>query len=138
MPEFYIREQFGRAPEKVFKRVGFSGDHSRTIALVEAGAFQMGAVNYKVWGNAVVRGLVDTTKVAVVWQTPVYADYQWTIRGGVDSRFGKGFKAKVTTALLGMSEQELLRSFPRHSFVPASNADYVPIEQVARSVGLID
>ena len=34
MPEFHIREVLG-APDKVFSRVGFSGDHSRTIALVQ-------------------------------------------------------------------------------------------------------
>src|SRR3982751_5434531 len=32
MPEFFIRQAFaGKAPEEVFSRVGFSGDHSRTI-----------------------------------------------------------------------------------------------------------
>ena len=33
MPEYYIRKTFGRSPQKVFKRVGFSGNHSRTVAL---------------------------------------------------------------------------------------------------------
>ena len=51
MPEFHVRSQFGKAPGKVFTRVGFSGDHSRTIALVQSGAYQVGAVNFKVWGK---------------------------------------------------------------------------------------
>ncbi len=46
MPEFYLRERFDAAPEEIFSRVGFSGDHSRTIAQVQAGAYQGGAVNY--------------------------------------------------------------------------------------------
>lgn len=138
MPEHYIREHFALAPKEVFRRVGFSGDHSRTIALVESGAFQAGAVNYKVWERAVAQGTVDTAKISVVWQTPAYPDYQWSIRGGVDQRFGNGFKSKVTKALLDMSEPALLEAFPRKSFVTASNADYAPIVDVAKSVGLID
>ncbi len=138
MPEFYVRKHFSSAPNDVFRRVGFSGDHSRTIALVESGAFQAGAVNYKVWEKAVAQGSVDTEKVAVVWKTPTYPDYQWTIRGDVDQRFGKGFTEKVTDALLEMSEPALLKAFPRKSFVPAHNDDYVPIVNVAKSVGLID
>ena len=49
MPEYFIREQFGRSPDELFSRVGFSGDHSKTIALVQSGSYQLGAVNFKVW-----------------------------------------------------------------------------------------
>jgi len=138
MPEFYLRKQYGVAPQEVFKRVGFSGDHSRTIALVQSGAFQVGAVNYKVWENAVQQGLVDEAMVKIIWETPTYSDYQWSIRGGTEQRFGTGFKQKVKTALLTMDDPELLRAFPRQSFVSATNADYEEIKQVAKSVGLID
>ena len=51
MPEFYIRENFKDVPENIFNRVGFSGDHSKTIQLVQSGAYEVGAVNYKVWKN---------------------------------------------------------------------------------------
>src|SRR5882757_5102707 len=34
MPEYFVRNAFGRGPDEVFARVGFSGDHSRTIQLV--------------------------------------------------------------------------------------------------------
>ncbi len=50
MPEFFIRQAFpGKTPEEVFERVGFSGDHSRTIQLVQSGAFAVGALDYSVW-----------------------------------------------------------------------------------------
>ena len=52
--EFYLRQQFSVAPETIFSRVGFSGDHSRTIAQVQAGAYQVGAVNYSVWESELV------------------------------------------------------------------------------------
>jgi phosphonate transport system substrate-binding protein len=138
MPEHHIREQFGKAPDEVFERVGFSGDHSRTIALVQSGAYEVGAVNFKVWENEQQAGNIDPAKVSVIWETPPYPDYQWTIRGDVDQVWGDGFKDRVTQALLNLKAPDLLASFPRQSFVPASNDDYAPILELGKSIGLID
>ncbi|MEK9765445.1 MAG: putative selenate ABC transporter substrate-binding protein [Thalassolituus sp.] len=136
MPEFHIRENMG-APEDVFERVGFSGDHSRTVTQVESGAFEVGAVNYSVYDNRVADGSTDPEKVKVIWTTPTYPDYQWTIRGDVDARYGEGFTQKVTDALLNMKDKDLLASFPRESFVPASNDDYAPIKATGEAIGLL-
>jgi len=138
MPEFYLREEFKAAPSDIFSRVGFSGDHSRTIAQVQSGAYQVGAVNFKVWDKELASGKIDTAKVSIIWTTPTYPDYQWTIRNDVDQRFGADFKALVRKTLLEMNDPDLLASFPRQSFIPASNADYAPIEDTARAIGLID
>ena len=138
MPEFYIRENFNNSPADSFKRVGFSGNHSRTIALVQTGAYQVGATNYKVWQREMKAGKIDPDKVSVIWKTPVYPDYQWTIRGDVNKEWGKGFKQKVQQALLEMKDPALLEAFPRSSFITASNDDYQPILNTARKIGLID
>lgn len=138
MPEFFIRDTFNAAPDELFSRVGFSGDHSRTIAQVQSGVYQVGAVNYSVWDTEVEEGKIDTNKVKVVWTTPTYPDYQWTIRGDVDARYGEGFKEKVRDVLLNMKDEDLLASFPRKSFVPASNDDYAPIERTGKAIGLFD
>lgn len=138
MPEFYIRQHLKKSPDDTFKTVGFSGNHSRTISLVESGAYQVGAVNYKVWETAVTDGKVDTTKVGRIWSTPSYPDYQWTIRGDVDRVWGKGFADRVQQALLNMNDRDLLASFPRSGFIPAKNADYQPILETAKKIGIID
>lgn len=138
MPEFHIRNQFDKAPDEVFSRVGFSGDHSKTIALVQSGAFEVGAVNFAVWERELKDGKIDPTKVSVIWRTPTYPDYQWSIRGDVDSRFGPAFIDKVRTALLDLDDPVLLESFPRSGFIPASNEDYEPIVKVGKDVGILD
>lgn len=138
MPEFHIRKAFGKTPNKVFKRVGFSGNHSRTIALVQSGAYEVGATNFKVWKREVKSGKVDTEKVRLIWKTPGYPDYNWTIRGDVDKKFGPNFSKKVKGALLSMSDPELLKSFPRSSFISAKNSDFAPIKETAKKLGLID
>jgi phosphonate transport system substrate-binding protein len=138
MPEFYLRQQFGAAPQDIFSRVGFSGDHSRTIAQVQAGAYQIGAVNFAVWESELAQGRIDQSKVRVIWTTPTYPDYQWTVRGDVDARHGDGFSQKLRQALLDMKDPQLLASFARQGFVPAGNDDYAPIEETARAIGLLD
>ena len=74
----------------------------------------------------------------MIWKTPGYPDYQWTIRGDVDQRWGAGFKEKVRQALLNMDDPDLLASFPRKGFIPASNDDFQPILDTARELKLVD
>ena len=138
MPEYHIREQFGKTPDEVFSKVGFSGNHSKTVALVQSGAYQVGATNFKVWKRELAEGKIDPNKLSIIWKTPGYPDYQWTIRGDVDQRWGAGFKEKVRQALLNMDDPDLLASFPRKGFIPATNADFQPILDTAREIKLID
>lgn len=138
MPEFYLRQATGKSPEQLFSRVGYSGDHSKTIELVQAGAWDLGVLNYSVWKNEVQAGKVDPQKVQVIWETPAYPDYQWTVRGDADATFGKGFTSKLQAALIAIKDPVLLGHFARSGFIKASNADYQPIEDVAKAIGLLD
>ncbi|HAB08357.1 MAG TPA: putative selenate ABC transporter substrate-binding protein [Alcanivorax sp.] len=138
MPEYYFRERFGAPPQELIDKVGFSGDHSRTLSLVESGAYATGALNYQVWDQALADGEIDTDKVQVIWETPAYPDYHWTVRGDLDERFGDGFSERVTEVLLAIDDPELLEAFPRSAFVPADNDDYQAIEDTAESIGLLD
>lgn len=137
MPEYYLRERFGAAPEQVFARVGFSGDHSRTLTLVASGAYQVGALNYAVWEQALAAGEIDTGAVQVIWTTPSYPDYQWSARGDLDQKFGVGFTARLQAALLAMKDPALLQSFARSGFIAADNGLYQPIEDTARALGIM-
>ena len=138
MPEFYIRDTFDEAPDSVFSRVGYSGNHTRTLRLVEAGTYEVGALNFQVWEKELANGNIDTDAVQVIWKTPAYPDYQWTIRGDVNETFGEGFKDRVTKALLELDDPALLESFPRSGFIPASNDDYEPIRKTAVNIGILD
>ena len=138
MPEFYLRETFNQSPEQLFEKVGFSGDHSATIALVQSGAYATGAVNYKVWERELEEGKIDTDKVQVIWETPGYPDYHWTVRGDLNDSFANGFTQRVTDALLAIDDPVLLNAFPREKFIPASNDDFAPIEETAKAIGLLD
>ena len=81
-------------------RPGFSGSHDATIALVQSGAYQAGALNGQVWDSRLKEGKVDTNKVVLLWRTPPYADYHWIAQGNLDQRFGAGFTSKLQQSLL--------------------------------------
>ncbi|MEI4472672.1 putative selenate ABC transporter substrate-binding protein [Frigidibacter sp. MR17.24] len=138
MPEYWIREKTGQAPSDLFSQVGYSGDHGQTLRLVASGAYDVGALNYTVYDKAVAENAPEVANTRVLWQTPSYPDYNWTIRGDVDARFGEGFADRVQAALVGMTDPALLDSFPRKAFVPASNDLYAPIEKTARDLDIID
>ncbi|WIV52430.1 putative selenate ABC transporter substrate-binding protein (plasmid) [Marivivens sp. LCG002] len=136
MPEFHIRQETGMAPDEFFSEVGFSGDHGQTLRLVSSGAYQVGALNFTVYDSAL--GTAEAENTTLLWKTPPYPDYNWTIRGDVDATFGEGFADKVQAALLGMTDADLLASFPRSAFIEATNALYTPIEDTARALDILE
>jgi phosphonate transport system substrate-binding protein len=138
MPEYFVRSAFGRGPEEVFSRVGFSGDHSRTIQLVQSGAYEVGALDFSVWELDRKAGKLDPAQVTVIWETPTFPDYQWTVRGDVEKVYGAGFKDKLATALLAINDPAILDQFARSKFIPAKNSDYGPIEEVGKVTNLLN
>lgn len=138
MPEYYIRQYAKQTPEQLFSRVGFSGDHSKTLELVQSGAYEVGAMDYSVWQSEVQAGKVDPAKVIVIWKTPAFQDYQWTVRGDADAAFGKGFTKKLQKALIAIKDPVLLGHFSRSGFTSADNRDYASIEATAKAIGLLD
>ena len=138
MPEYFITEQFKKSPNDIFKKVGFSGNHSKTIELVQSGAYEVGAVNYKVWKRELKSGKIDPSKVKIIYQTPGYPDYNFTARGDLDKQFGVGFTKKLQAAILNIKDEKILNAFPRTGFIAAKNTDFQAILDTARKLGLVD
>lgn len=139
MPRYFLGEA-GIDPDQDFAGPpNFSGSHDKTIALVEGGAFQAGAVNEAVWEERVAAGEVDTTKVRDFYTTPAYFDYHWTIRGDVDATYGAGATDAVTAAILGMGPDQaaVLDLFQTDRFVPTTNENYATIREVAEQLGIL-
>ena len=138
MPEFFIRENTGQGPADLFAEpVGFSGSHDKTVELVEAGQYQVGAVNYKVYDKRVASGDTDPETCRVIWKTPDYADYNWTARPGLDATFGAGFIDKLQGALVAITDPQLLAALPRNRLIPASNEEFEGIRAVAEELGML-
>ncbi len=138
MPEFFLREHTGKSPQEFFKKPPtFSGSHDKTVELVESGQIQTGAVNFKVYDQRVAEGKTDPEVCKIIWVSPEYADYNFTAHPEIDDVFGKGFTKKLQTALLGITDPELLSAFPREALIEAKNEDFAGIEKVARELGFL-
>ncbi len=142
MPRYFLT-QAGIDSEEDFNGLpNFSGSHDKTWKLVEAGAFQAGALNEAVWDRAVAQGNVDLGKVRVLQVTEPYFDYNWSLRPDLDRQFGNGFTRKLSLALLEMHQDAegtvVLGLFQTDRFIDTNNDNYRQIESVARGLGIVE
>ena len=142
MPQHFLA-QAGVTPKQFAGgQAGFSGSHDATIALVQSGSYQAGALSEPVWNVAVKNGKVDPTKVKMIWKTPPFGNYHWLVRPNLDQRFGKGFTTKLQQAMFGLTptserQKNILELFSAKRFIPAQESQYQPIEEVGRQLGKI-
>jgi phosphonate transport system substrate-binding protein len=141
MPQYYLM-QAGVKLEDFKGEPGFSGSHDKTIALVEAGTYDAGALNEQVWNSRLETGEIDLDKVQVIWRTPAYFDYHWVIRPDVNKRYGADFEEKIKAAFLKLDpnvpgQQEILDLFGANKFIVTKNDNYAQIEAVGREIGKI-
>jgi phosphonate transport system substrate-binding protein len=142
MPQYFMGQNGVTTEDLAGGAPGFSGSHDATVAVVQSGAYEVGALNEQVWKSNVEDGRVDPNKVSVIWRTPPYVDYHWVARPDLDERFGTGFTNKVQSALLQISPSTargatILELFGAAEFIPAQNSDYDMIEAVGRQLGKI-
>ena len=142
MPQHFLAKAGVTPSQFSGGRAGFSGSHDATIAVVQSGAYEAGALNEQVWTSAVKDGRVNTEQVRVIWRTPEYVDYHWVVRPKLDQRFGKGFTTRLQKAILGIQpttprQITILELFAAKRFIPAEASQYKPIEKVGRELGKI-
>ena len=142
MPQYFMAQNGVTTKDLAGGAPGFSGSHDATIAVVQSGAYEVGALSEQVWRSNVEAGRVDPSKVDVIWRTPPYVDYHWVARPDLDERFGTGFTEKVQSALLGLTPETergstILEMFGAETFIPAQNSSYAMIESVGRELGKI-
>lgn len=141
MPQYFL-QQAGLKLTDFKGEPGFSGDHDKTIKLVEAGTYDAGAVNESVWQKRVNSKEVDLNKVEVLWQTPAYYDYHWVINPEVKKRYGEDFVKKVQNAFIKLDpsvpeQKEILDLLQAKKFIPTQNSNYAQIEAIGREIGKI-
>ena len=142
MPQYFMGRNGVKTTDLAGGRPGFSGSHDATLALVQSGAYEAGALNEQVWQSNLKAGKVDTARVKVIWRTPPYADYHWLARPGLDKRFGEGFTNRIRQTLLNLTPEQprsavIMDLFGAKTFIPAEVSNYDRIEAVGRQLGKI-
>jgi len=137
MPRYYLLKK-GIDPEKSFKRMSFSGAHDATAKWVESGKVDAGALNEAVWTRLVREGKVDTSKVKVIWTTPSYYDYNWTVGKHIDA----ALREKIRDAFMALdydkpADKKIMDMQRAKSFIATYPENYQGIEKAAKSAGLL-
>lgn len=139
MPRHFLLTEHTIDPDTDFDGTPvFSGAHDATAKMVESGKVAAGAMNKQVWDRMVADGAIDTSKVAVIWETPPYVDYVWTARAAVPESVRKAF----ADTFLGLDaanpeHKPVLDRMGATRYVPASPSDFDAIETVATKIGLL-
>jgi phosphonate transport system substrate-binding protein len=142
MPQYFLAKAGVKPSDFAGGAPGFSGSHDATIALVQSGTYDAGAVNEQVWRTSLHDGKANRSKVFALWKSPGYPDYHWIAQPDLDSRFGAGFTTKVQRAILSWrssdpEQKQILALFGAQQFTAATPAAYTRIEQVGRQIGKI-
>jgi len=142
MPQYFLGQAGVKLSDFAGGAPGFSGSHDATIALVQSGAYDAGAVNEQVWKANLRSGKANRAKVFQIWRTPPYPDYLWLAQPNLDQRFGQGFTQKLQQAIIawrpGDPEQKLILGlFGAQQFTTVNPAGYRQIERVGRQIGKI-
>lgn len=135
MPTHFIMEASGETPQKFFtQEFGFSGSHDKTAELVNAGTYQVGALNFKTYEDGIAEGKLDKDKCVVIWETPTYADYNMTAHPVLEKQFGEGFIVKLQKALVECDDAAALAALNREKLVAVDNATFDGIASVMAKV----
>jgi phosphonate transport system substrate-binding protein len=137
MPRHFLAQQ-GLDADKAFRRVAYSGAHDATIAAVAAGRVTAGALNISVWQKFVDEKKVDPTAVRVIYTTPTYFDYNWTVHADLPA----ATRDKLRQAFLALKPgtpqaDEILKLQRATRFVPTQAENYAGIESAAKAAGLL-
>jgi phosphonate transport system substrate-binding protein len=137
MPRFFLLKA-GVDPEKDLARVAFSGAHDVTAKWVEAGKVDAGVLNESIWQRLLDEKKIDPSKVRVLWTTPEYQDYNWTVRGDLDPKVIEKLRAAFLALDPANPEHKKILDLQRaRRFIPTSAERYKDIEEAARSAGLL-
>ena len=141
MPQYYLEKANIKMTDFKGKRPGFSGSHDATIALVNSGSYDAGALNEQVWLYNKKHKKEYTKNSYIIWRTPPYSDYHWLALGSLDEKFGIGFTKKIKSVLINLHNsqngEEILDLFGAKKFIPANEIQYKKIYSIGKKIGKI-
>lgn len=138
MPSFYIHENSGQWPDAFFKKgeIGFSGAHDKTAYAVQNGTFEVGALSFGQYEKMVKAGTIDPKVCVKIWETPTFADYNFTAHPQLEKSFGAGFTDALQQALITCKDADALSALDRKELIEVDDSLFDGIAAVMKQVGL--
>ena len=101
---------------------------------MQDGTFQTGVLSYSTYEKLVAAGTIDPAKCLKIWETPPYADYNFTAHPDLEEKFGEGFLDKLQAALVGCEDAAALNALDREKLVEVTNETFAGIASVMKKV----
>jgi phosphonate transport system substrate-binding protein len=137
MPRYFLMKE-GLNPDRDFAKVSFSGAHDATAKWVEAKKVDAGVLNESVFQKLIDDKKIDASKLRVLWTTPAFFDYNWTVRGDLDPKLVEKLKAAFLALDDSKPEHHAILKLQRTTrFIPTSAENYRSIEEAAKAAGLL-
>ena len=138
MPRHFLQSHWQIDPDAYFSRVEYSGAHDQTAYAVRDGEVEIGAASSAIVKNMLEDGRLGPNELAVVWQTPPYADYVWAVQPDLD----ESLEIKLRDAFLGLDsgdaqQAKILRSVGAENYLPARLADFADLQEIAGKLGFL-
>lgn len=137
MPRYFLM-QAGIDPDRDFKKVSFSGAHDVTAKWVATGKVDAGALNESVLQKMLDEKKIDPATIRVLWTTPAYVDYTWTIRGDLEPELAEKIRAAFLALDVSKPEHKVILDLQRtKKFIGTRVENYRSIEVAAKAAKLI-
>lgn len=131
MPRKFFMDQSGTTPERVFRRVAYSGSHDVVMQMVAQGSYTLGAMNYASWDRA---GDELKARAPIVYRTPAFTNYALTARADL----GDDLLRRLRAALFELSDgseagRRILGYLGAGTFIPAELSEWADYKALLES-----
>jgi phosphonate transport system substrate-binding protein len=129
----YFLERAKVHPEGFFGSVENTRNHDETLARVAGGKVSAGIVNNAVGYKAMLAGGKYAGELRVIWETPPYIDYVWTVR----REMPRDLRQKLLDAFLDLdrsnpADAAALAAEGAGGFLPTRAEDYAAVADALR------
>ncbi len=131
MPRKFFMDQSGTTPERVFRRVAYSGSHDVVMQMVAQGSYTLGAMNYASWDRA---SEALKARAPIVYRSPAFTNYALTARADL----GDELLGQLRSALFDLSDgseagQRILGYLGAGAFIPAELSEWADYKALLES-----
>jgi phosphonate transport system substrate-binding protein len=138
MPRHFLVQQ-GINAEEYFSEVLYSGAHDLTVEWVINGQADLGVANAAMVSRLYQRGQISPEQIRILWRTPNYADYVWAVNRHVPQAvYDRLLQAFLLLSPDKPEHREILDAVGGQLYLPATEEDFLALEEVGHSLGLID
>src|SRR5215510_3546166 len=133
MPRYFLEQQ-GIIPEQFFGEVQYSGGHDKTAFLVQDQVVDLGAANSVIISQMAQRGQISPETLKIIWETPTYADYVWTVPVTLPASLVNQIRdAFLELSKIDPTQSAVLEDQGARGYLPATLSDFeVLINMVER------